>query len=258
MNAISSSSSTALPAAAGSQRPDAIAVAAATPRYTPYRFIHKGLRALMFSTLQRAGALDASLADDRAQIIEEVELLLATCADHLAHENQFFHDALRQRAPRAVLPFHEDHLEHLDAIHALTRLLVDLRNATDARAPALGYELFLRLSIFVGENLGHMAEEESSLTQALWEHFSDAEIAAMETALHATLTPQEMGFCLRWMAQGMNASETTAVLAGAQPHMPAELFAQMAATVQASMPAPRWAVVARALGLAPVAGLVSA
>lgn len=245
------------PTTSATHRADAIAVAAATPRYTPYRFIHKGLRALMFSTVQRAGALDASLAEDRAQIVEEVELLLGTCADHLAHENQFFHEALRQRAPRAVLPFHEDHLEHLDAIDALTRLLLDLRNATDAQAPALAYELFLRLSIFVGENLGHMAEEESALTQALWEHFSDAEIAAMEAALQATLTPQEMGFYLRWMAQGMNASETTAVLAGARPHMPAELFAQFAATVQASMPAARWAVVARALGL-PVAGPASA
>lgn len=154
--------------------------------------------------------------------------------------------------------FHEDHLEHLDAIGGLGRLLQALRDAPDAQAPALAYELFLRLSVFIGENLAHMAEEESTLTQALWEHFSDAELADMEAALHATLAPHEMAFYLRWMAQGMNASETAALLAGARSGMPAEQFGQLAAIVQAAVPAPRWAAVARALGLPPAPGLVCA
>lgn len=242
---------------ATARRPDAIAVAAATPRYAPYRPIHKGLRALMFHTLQGAGALDASDAQDRAQIVESVERLLAICTDHLAHENQFFHEALRARAPRAVLPFHEDHLEHLEAIDALRLLLQRLRDAPVATAPSLAYELFLRLSVFIGENLAHMAEEESALTQALWDHFSDEDIAGIEAALHATIAPDEMAFYLRWMAQGMNAGEMTALLAGARPHMPAEVFGQLADTVQSAMPAARWARVARGLGLPPVAGLMS-
>jgi Xaa-Pro aminopeptidase len=255
MNSHSPASTSSTSTLAG--RPDAIAVAAATPRYAPYRYIHKGLRALMFSTLQRSGAMDASQAEDRAQIVDDVERLLATCADHLAHENQFFHDALRQRAPRAVLPFHEDHLEHLEAISALGLLLQRLRDAPVALAPALAYELYLRLSVFIGENLAHMAEEESALTQALWAHFSDAEIAAMETALQATLAPHEMAFYLRWMVQGMNANEIASLMAGARANMPAEVFAQTADTVQAAMPASRWAQVARALGLPPVPGLMT-
>jgi hypothetical protein len=236
--------------------PDAIASAAATPRFSPYAFIHKGLRVLMFSTLQNAGALDASRAEDRAQIVDEVERLLATCADHIAHENQFFHEPLRQRAPRAVLPFHEDHLEHRDALDALGSLLLRLRDAPDAQARALAYELYLRLSIFIGENLEHMAEEESTLTQALWEHFSDEEILALETALQATLAPHEMAFYLGWMAQGMNAGETATLLAGARPNMPPEAFAELTGVVQSAMPHARWAAVARSLGLPPVPGLV--
>lgn len=238
-------------------RPDAITTAATTPRLAPYRYIHKGLRALMFSTLQRAGSLDASVSMDRAQVVEEVERLLAVCADHLAHENQFFHEALRARAPRAVLPFHEDHLEHLEAITALRMLLQRLRDAPLAQASALAYELFLRLSVFIGENLAHMAEEESAMTQALWAHFSDEEIAAIEGALQATLAPQEMAFYLRWMAQGLNASETADVLAAARPTLPAEAFAQLTDMVQSVMPAARWAHVARLLGLPPVPGLMT-
>lgn len=258
MNRPANTSTASMPAAVltspAASRPDAMAVAAATPRYSPYRYIHKGLRALMFNTLQQAGALDASRAEDRAQIVDEVERLLATCADHLAHENQFFHEALRQRAPRAVMPFHEDHLEHLEAISTLGLLLQRLRDAPAALAPTLAYELFLRLSVFIGENLAHMAEEESVLTQSLWAHFSDDEIVALETALQASIAPHEMAFYLGWMARGMNASETATVLGGARQGVPAEVFAQMAGIAQAAMPAARWSQVADALGLVPAAG----
>jgi hypothetical protein len=252
MNHVSTSSATLASAPA-----DAITVASATPRLAPYRFIHKGLRVLMFSTLQRAGALDASQAEDRACLVHEVERLLATCADHLAHENQFFHEALRARAPRAVLPFHDDHLGHLESIDTLRLQLQRLRDAPLDQAPALAYALFLRLSVFVGENLEHMAEEESTLTQALWAHFSDDELAAIEGALHATIAPAEMAFYMRWMGQGLNASEAVALLGGLREQAPGEVFAAMAGDIQAVMPAPRWAQVARGLGLPPVPGLVA-
>ncbi len=254
MHAFPASSSTSDTAA---RQPDAIATASATPRYQPYRYIHKGMRTLMFSTLRHAGALDAACAAERAQIVDEVERLLATCADHLAHENEFFHAPLRQRAPRAVLPFHEDHLGHLEAIAALRLLLQRLRDAGTAQAPSLAYELYLRLSAFVGENLEHMAEEESVLTQALWAHFSDDELIGLETALHATLAPHEMAFYLRWMAQGLNATEAAQLLAGARTQVPEAVFPQLADTVQAEMPPARWARVAAALGLPAVPGLVT-
>lgn len=228
-------------------RADALTTASATARFSPYRFIHKGLRALMFSTLRNAGALDVTLAFERAQLVDEVERLLAICADHLAHENQFFHEALRQRAPRAVLPFHEDHLEHVEAIDRLRLLLQRVRDADDPQAASLAYELYLRLSVFIGENLAHMAEEESVLMQALWAHFSDAEIMDIERALQATIAPEEMAFYLRWMARGMNASEIVTVLAGARPNLPAPVFDDLAALVRAEVPATRWAHVARAL-----------
>lgn len=226
---------------------DAIALATASSRVAPYRFIHKGLRALMFDTLTRAGALDATDPGERGQIVDEVERLLSTCADHLAHENRFFHDPLRQRAPRAVLPFHDDHLEHLHAIDGLRLRLQQLRDASGPAGAALAYDLFLRLSVFVGENLAHMAEEESTLTRALWAHFSDDEILALEGALQATLPPHEMAFYLHWMARGMNAAELAGLLAGARAQMPAPVVDALQAQVRDSLPEARWQQVAQRL-----------
>ncbi len=163
----------------------------------------------------------------------------------------------RQRPPARRHHHGQHHLGHVDAIAALRRLLQRLRDAGGAQAPALACELCLRLSAFVGENLEHMAEEESVLTQALWAHFSADEIIGLETALAASLAPQEMAFSLRWMAQGLNATATARLLAGARAQVPEPVFAQLADTVQAAMPPDRWARVASALGLPAVPGLVA-
>lgn len=237
-------------------RREPLAPVCAAQRVQPFRFIHKALRVMLFHTLQRSGALDATEPLERAAVVEEVERLLSFCADHLAHENHFLLAPLRERAPRAVLAFQHDHQDHLDSIAALRLLLRRLRDAGEHEAPALAYELHLRLSDFVADNLPHMVEEESTLTQALWEHFGDAELAGLLDALHASLSPQETATCLQWMARGLNHHELVMVLADIRRHAPAPVFAEMADVVRQHLATPRWARLARALGLPPVPGLV--
>lgn len=182
--------------------------ACASCRVQPYRFIHKALREMFAHALGRCGALDALVPAERTEMVDEVERLLAFCADHLAHESRFLHAPLRERAPRAVLAFDDDHAEHLVAIDALRLLLARVRDAGfDRGAGALAYELYLRLSQFTGESLAHMAEEEITMTRALWAAFSDDEIEALVARLHASLSPEEHAFTQRWMARALNASE---------------------------------------------------
>lgn len=238
-------------------RREPLAAVCAAQRVQPYRFIHKALRVMMFHTLQRSGTLDASEPRERAAVVEEVERLLAFCADHLAHENHFLLAPLRERAPRAVLAFEHDHQDHLDTIAALRLLLARLRDAGEHDAQALAYELHLRLSDFVADNLPHMVEEETTQTQALWEHFSDAELAGLLDALHASLSPQENLTCLQWMARGLNHHELVMVLADLRQHASAAAFAGMADVVRQNLPTQRWARLARALGLPPLPGLGS-
>lgn len=228
---------------------DPLFAVCASRRDQPYRFIHKGLRVLLAQAQQQAGACDVQHADERAALVDTVEQALAVCSDHLAHENRFFHEPLRQRAPRAVLPFENDHLEHVEQIGALRLLLQRVRDA-GPDGGALAYALYLKFSQFVGENLQHMADEETVLTQALWEHFGDAELAALEDALRAALSPQESVFYLQWMARGLNGSELAALLAGARAGAPVEVFAQLSGLVMAELPAPRRARLAAQLGLA--------
>jgi hypothetical protein len=235
---------------------DLIAATCAGTRPSPYRFIHKALRVMLCQALLATGRLDADDAGERQRVVDEVERLLGFCADHLAHENHFLLAPLRERAPRAARAFQHDHDEHLDSIDALRLLLQRLRDA-DTQAPALAQQLHLRLSLFVADNLPHMVEEESTQTQALWDHFSDAELGAMLGALHASLSPAETATCVAWMARGLNTAELVQMLDEMRQGAPAPVFAEMAGLVQQTVDAPRWARVARALGLPPVPGLMT-
>lgn len=227
---------------------DALHTVSTGCRAQPYRLIHKALRVLLAEALQQAGACDVRDAAERAAMVDTVERALSVCCDHLAHENRFFHEPVRQRAPRAVLAFENDHVEHLQAIGALRLQLQRVRDA-GVDGDALAYALYLQFGQFVGENLQHMAEEETVLTLALWQHFTDAEIHALQDALRATLSPQESAFYLQWMARGLNLAELEALLLGARAGMPPEVFQGLGAMALGELTAPRRARLASALGL---------
>lgn len=237
-------------------RDDATTIVCHGTRVRPYRYIHKALRTLMFHTLQQVATLDALEAAQRATLVAAVDELLQVCSEHLGHENRFFHTALRERAPRAVLPFDDDHQGHELSIALLREQLARVAEGGPTVRGA-AYALYLTLTRFVGENLEHMADEETRLTQALWQHFGDAEIEAIENALRATFTPQKNAYYARWMARGLDDVELAALAAGAKAAMPPEAFDGLAALLMAELPAPRQARLARALGLPPVPGLVT-
>jgi len=209
-------------------------------RVQPYRFIHKALRMLMFRTLQQAATLDAADTTDRAALVGAVEELLKVCSEHLGHENTFFHAALRERAPRAVLAFDDDHQGHELSIAALR---TQLRRVAAGGAAVRGeaYALYLALTRFIGENLEHMADEETRLTHALWQHFGDAEIEAIEQRLLATFSPEKHAYYARWMARGLDDVELATLAGGAREAMPPEAFAGLFELLAAELPIPRQA-----------------
>lgn len=226
-------------------------------RVQPYRFIHKALRMLMFRTLQQAATFDAADITERASLVGAVEELLKVCSEHLGHENSFFHAALRERAPRAVLAFDDDHLGHEASIAALRTQLARVA-AGGAAVRGEAYALYLGLTRFVGENLEHMADEETRLTHAFWQHFSDAEIEAIEQRLMATFSPEKSAYYARWMARGLDDVELAALAAGARAGLPPEAFAGVLELLMAELPPLRRAKLARAMALPPVPGLVTA
>lgn len=198
--------------AAATDAPDRLQQACGAGRHSPHRLLHKALRVRLTDTLQAAGRLDAAHPAQRQQFVTLVEAALGACLGHMALETQWLHDPLRQRAPRAVAAVEDDHRE-LTAHADLLRERLSVLAATDAPDPALalGHEVYLRLSQFIGEGLAHMVEEEGALALALWAHFDDAELQDLEASMLAALQPPERDQVLLDLGQALGATERPAL-----------------------------------------------
>lgn len=222
-----------------------------TPRFDIYALIHKALRLFMTDTLRRLSRLDLGDAQDLAAGLDQLDALLDAASRHLQHENDFIHPAIEARSSGLSHRIAAEHREHLDAIAMLRMQAAALR--AEPAAPE-AHRLYRQLATFIAENFEHMDVEETRHNQALWATYSDAELQAIEGRILAGIGPQEMSLWLRWLLPALNPGERAQLIAG----MPAEAQAPVLASARALLDESAWAKLCRALGQAPVPGLVEA
>lgn len=181
-------------------------------RHDLYARPHKALRAMMADTLVALGRMDASDECEVRDTLARLEELLAFCERHAVLEDEFIHRALDARCKDGACPFAVDHFGHAREIEAL-------RAAAHSRAP----DLYRRVAAFIGANLLHMEREEREANALLWEHFSDAELAAIEVRLRASITPGEAMQGLRWMLPASSHAERVALF-GSLRNAPPTLY----------------------------------
>lgn len=223
--------------------------AAAAPRFDLYAGIHKALRAQMAETLQTLGRMDNTDAQDLADGTQRVLQLLETCRSHITHENQFVHPALEARASGTSAAIAHEHQEHVRDIERLYAQAAALLDTPLAQRAAGAHALYLQLALFVSHNLAHMHIEETVHNAALWAHYSDAELQALEGALVASIPPQEMMDTLRWMVPAMTPTERLAMLSGMQAQAPAPAFEAALEVIRPQLAARHWQRLCQGLGL---------
>lgn len=230
--------------------------AAAVPRLDMYSGIHKALRALMADTLLAVGRMDVADAQELAAVTQRVEQLLAFCASHLKHENNFVHAAIEARAPGASEEIGHEHEAHLLHIDRLTRLAQTVRQAHPEARPLASATLYRELALFIADNFQHMHVEETAHNRVLWARYTDAELAAIHDALIASIPPEEMMFTARWLLPHLNPAERTMLAADIRSKIPAPAFEAMLDAVRPHMADGDWAKLTRSLGMSPVPGLI--
>ncbi|MEO8526057.1 MAG: hypothetical protein ABI460_15130 [Caldimonas sp.] len=223
----------------------------AAPRLDLYASIHKALRACMADTLVRIGRIDVADAGDRDEALAQLEQLLMFCSDHVRHENTFVHTAIEARQPAGASRIAEEHVEHLESIAALREEAAALGSAAADIAPALALRLYRHLALFVAENFQHMQVEESMHNALLWQHYSDAELAALHGRLMASLSPQDKLMTMRWMMPASTPGERAMMVAGLKAEMPPEALLGVMTMLRPHLDARGWAKLARAAGVTP-------
>lgn len=229
--------------------PPVHAGAAGRQRYDMYAEIHKALRAFMCDTLVRLGSLGPGDALEGAAVLGQVRELLALCRGHLEHENDFVHRAMEARCPGSSAGTGEDHEGHEAAIRRLERDLEAAEGPGPDREGALR-RLYRSLAVFVGENLVHMAEEEAANNAVLWEHYSDAELLAIERELVASTGPDEQRLVLSWMLPALHPGERVRKLAAIRAGAPEPVYRQVLGLARTCLPEHGWQRLERELGAA--------
>lgn len=189
-----------------------------------YHLVHKGLRAAMSDTLVRLGRVDLSGPEMRQDVLDAVTDLLAMCDEHLEHENNFLHAAMEKAVPGSAQATATDHQHHVKSIRELEMRVADARQAAPQLRERAFKVLYRLLAGFVAENFAHMEIEESSNTELLWRHYSDADILSIEHQIHAAIKPARMMHWLRWILPNVNRQQRAVMMRGMQAGMPPELF----------------------------------
>jgi len=213
---------------------------ATPPRFDIYAIIHKGLRAAMADALLAAGRLDARDAREVTDVVARVDALLGFCQLHLEKENRFVHPAMEARRPGSTAGTVAEHVGHEAAIARLRRRVDALARAPAATRAGAAHDLYLELSLFVGESFVHMHEEETANNAVLWACYSDAEIVAIELEIRAQLTPPQMQYGIRWMLPAMTPAQRAGMLSQLRAAAPEPVFAGVLAAARAHVDADGW------------------
>lgn len=112
-----------------------------------------------------------------------------------------------------------------------------------------GTELNRRFNELVAFYLEHLAHEEVTILPATWEHFTDAELGAIQGAIMGSLKPQLALDWLTWMFRGLNRQELVGMLAGAKAAMSAPALEGIKDLGAANLEPERWAAVREEAGL---------
>jgi hypothetical protein len=220
-----------------------------SPRHDIYSGIHKAVRAFMFDTLSAVMRIDCNDAQEVAQVTMQVRDLVTFCEGHLAHENEFVHAAMEARRPGSSGTTGQDHVHHLEETARLAALAIAVEQASGAARTAAAADLRRYLSLFIADNLTHMNFEENENNAVLWEAYTDAELGAIEHAIVASLAPEEMAVCLRWMIPALSPAERTDLLAGMRENAPAPVFEGALAIARTYLSPRDWNKLAGALML---------
>lgn len=201
--------------------------AEAPPRYDPYLIVHKGLRALMFETLQRVGRMDPDDDEDTAQALARLRELVSLAGTHLHHEDLFVHPAMEARAPGSTGHAVAGHHSHREALAALLDGCVRVEESSGRGRAAAALALYRSLALFVAEDLEHMHVEETENNAVLWATHSDAELMALVQRLVASIDPATNAIFSRWMVAASTPAERATLLRGARQAMPSAAFDAM-------------------------------
>lgn len=209
----------------------------ASTRFDLYGPVHKGLRAFMADTLLRVGSLDledtAQLQDACAQALD----LLALLRSHVDHEDEHIHPLLERCRTGGAEQAAGEHVTHRRLLEALAS---EVRGLQTAPSYAAADALYQNLAELMADNLLHMRLEDLGHQNLLWQHYTDAELAALDARIVGSIPPKELMLVLRWMLPAMSPPQRLRLMLALRAGAPTMVQLAVARLAQQHLPAGAW------------------
>jgi hypothetical protein len=219
-------------------------------RYNIFNQIHKGMRAMLYSTGSLLQQTDFSIADEAHLTMQQLDELIMLFDKHADNEDNFVLPVLEQFEPAVTSLFEEEHVQD----HALSNRLRKLKTMfeeaeTDEERLETGNAIKLSFVEFMIFNLNHMAKEESVLNKLLWKYQTDEQIVSINHAIVAKTLPADMNRYAKWMVRGLNNAEIIHWLNEVRESSPEFVYYGLIEMVETDLPEPRKSTVLEQAGV---------
>ena len=171
-------------------------------RFDLYANVHKGVRAALTQAASLAVRTDFSNPTEAAEAARVARRLVFQLENHARHEDTHVMPLLARVAPEVHADLQADHARTDGLQRELAELADRLHDAPAAQRIPLGRRLHDGLWRLAAEHLRHLDREESGAMRALWAHFTDEELAAVQGRIVATIPPDTLAEWSRHLAPG--------------------------------------------------------
>jgi len=157
-----------------------------------------------------------------------------------------------------VRKFEPEMIDTLSTVHReVVRKIADVWKVADEvktlknREEGLekGNELNRTTNDLFGFYLTHLNSEESTLVPAMWKHFTDEQILAMQRKVIASLTPEQATQWNSWLFPSLNINELTGMFIGLKKGAPPPVFQNMTRIAEKTLSEDKWAALKTKAGL---------
>jgi hypothetical protein len=215
-----------------------------------YRDTHKGIRAEMFAVTQAAGTVDPGNSEAIAAVATRWRNLSGMLVTHADHEEVYVQPVIEAHAPQLageIIPAHRE----LEARAAALEVLADHAvNSCPTDSRVVTHRLYLGLAGFTSAYMVHQEFEELQVMPALSAKVGVDELIAIDMAIVAALTPDEVVYSGTLMLPAMNIEDRVELVGGMKEGMPAEMFAGVWALIESVLTPDDFGQLATRLGIA--------
>jgi hypothetical protein len=194
-------------------------------RYNIFNQIHKALRALLYDTALYIQQTDFTDAAEREKVLEKIQVIVEMFDKHAHYEDNYILPANEKFDANVIVSFEQGTPGRYGAGATVKGVSENINQAVGAedrmQAGLALHNAFIAFMVF---NLNHMAKEERILNAALWKHFDDMQIIALNKTIVANISQKELEFGNLWMFKSLNNQEIINWLKQVRAHAPEPAF----------------------------------